>query len=134
MIRLAWLAAIRENVKRQPAVRRSARTQRCLTTGASWATMTLAPSPPNANAANLGFPLCDASSRAGTKSCRAACVKSFGRRRRTKVSEERTRGSQTMVYGYFCFRLSLAKSRPAVGVMGRDAICATCCWVRWLWR
>jgi hypothetical protein len=57
------------------------------------------------------------------QTCRSAIVKSFGRRRRTKVSEERTRGPQTMVYGYFCFRLSLATSRPAVGSAGRDAIC-----------
>ena len=28
-----------------------------------------------------------------------------------------------MVYGYFCFRLSLARSRPAVGSAGRHAIC-----------
>src|ERR1039458_4486097 len=53
----------------------------------------------------------------------SALVKSFGRRRRTKFSEERTRGPQTMVYGYFCFRLSLATSRPAVGSAGGDAIC-----------
>ena len=29
-----------------------------------------------------------------------------------------------MVYGYFCFRLSVAKSRPVVAGVGRDAICA----------
>ena len=32
---------------------------------ASWATTTLAPSSPSANAASLGVPLCDALSRAG---------------------------------------------------------------------
>ena len=31
-----------------------------------------------------------------------------------------------MVYGYFCFRLSLAGSRPAVGNAGRDVICVNC--------
>ena len=39
-----------------------------------------------------------------------------------KVSEERTRRPQTLVYGYFRFRLSLAKSRPGVG---HDAIYPT---------
>jgi hypothetical protein len=52
--------------------------------------------------------------------------------RRTKVSEERIRGPQTMVYGYFCFRLSVAQSRPAVGSVGRVAICSTCRWIGWL--
>ena len=40
---------------------------------------------------------------------------------------------QTMVYGYFCFRLSVAKSRPVVAAVGRDAICPNCRWLRWLW-
>ena len=57
-----------------------------------------------------------------------------GAARRTKVFEERTRGPQTMVYGYFCFRLSLARSRPAVVNAERDAICRNGRCIGWRWR
>ena len=61
-------------------------------------------------------------------------IRVSGAARRTKVSEERTRVPQTRVYGYFCFLLSVAKSRPAVGAAGGDAICPNCRWIRWLCR
>lgn len=38
-------------------------------------------------------------------------------------------GAQTMVYGYFGFRLSLATSGPAVGRARRDAICRNRRWI-----
>ena len=59
----------------------------------------------------------------------SASVQSFGAARRTKVSEERTRGPRTMVYGYFCFRLSVAQSRAGVGDVRRGAICPNCRWI-----
>ena len=33
---------------------------------------------------------------------------------------------QAMIYGYFCFRPSLAQSRPALVAAGGDAICRNC--------
>ena len=59
----------------------------------------------------------------------SALVKSFGRRRRTKVSEERTRGPQATVYGDFGFLLMPAAFGPTVDRLGRDAIRAHCCWI-----
>jgi hypothetical protein len=49
-------------------------------------------------------------------------VKSFGRRRRTKVSEERTRGPQALIYGDFGFRLRPATFGPVAGSVRHDAI------------
>jgi hypothetical protein len=38
------------------------------------------------------------------------------------------------LYGYFCFRLSVSQTRPAVGSVGRDAICRKCPRIGWVCR
>ena len=69
------------------------------------------------------------------RSCWSAFVKSFGRREAYETLRgTNPRGPMTMVYGYFCFRLRVAQSRPAVGSMGRDAICPKCRWIGWVCR
>ena len=53
-------------------------------------------------------------------------VRSFGRREAYESLRGTNPRTQTLVYGYFCFRLSMAKSRPVVAGAGRDAICPNC--------
>ncbi len=63
------------------------------------------------------------------ESGRSELVRSFGRRAVYESLRGTNPRTQTLVYGYFCFRLSMAKSRPVMAGAGRDAICPNCRWM-----